>query len=279
MDLKILEALPPWEWPDDADEMFLEILLNDSADEADRLLAAELAGDSTVISDALLDALIGVLSRDDLAENLRERAAISLGPFLEEADIDGFDDPEDMLTTEETFLRIKKSLQQLYMDAKVPKNVRRRILEASVRAPEDWHQDAVRAAYAAGDAEWRLTAVFAMRWIRGFDKQILESLESENPDLHYQAVRAAGNWEIDAAWPHVSKLITSKNTDKTLLLAAIEAAPGIRPQEAGLILSDLADESDDEEIVDAVDEAMAMSGADLDDFDEDEDDEEEEDDD
>ena len=199
MDLKILETIPSWEWPEDAGKQILEILLNDSADEADRLLAAELAGDCTTIDDALLDALISIVNKDDLPEELREKAAISLGPFLEEADIDGFDDPDDIRITEETFLRVKKSLQQLYMDANVPKNVRRRILEASVRAPEDWHQDAVRAAYAAGDAEWRLTAVFAMRWVRGFEPQILESLESENSDLHYQAVCAAGNWEIDAA--------------------------------------------------------------------------------
>jgi hypothetical protein len=144
------------------------------------------------------------------------------------------------------------------MDANVPRDVRRRILEASVRAPQDWHSDAVRAAYASADEVWRLTAVFCMRFVRGFDAQILEALNSTNPDIHYEAVLAAGNWEVDAAWPHVAALVTSRETEKPVLLAAIEAAASIRPQEAFEILNDLAD-SDDEDIADAVHEAMAMA--------------------
>jgi hypothetical protein len=53
-------------------------------------------------------------------------------------------------------------------------------------------------------------------------------------------------------------LITSKTTDKALLLAAIEGVVGIRPQEAPEILGDLLD-SDDEDIVEAVHEALAMA--------------------
>jgi hypothetical protein len=53
-----------------------------------------------------------------------------------------------------------------------------------------------------------------------------------------------------------------------LLLAAIEAIPSIRPQEASEVLSGLS-ESDDEDIVEAVDEALATaeepSGEDMDD--------------
>src|SRR5262249_18487618 len=131
-------------------------------------------------------------------------------------------------------------------------------LEASVRAPQDWHADAIRAAYASGDEAWKLTAVFCMRFIRGFDAQILEALEDPNPDIHYEAVIAAGNWELDGAWPYVAGLVTSENTEKPLLLAAIEAVATIRPHEAEEILADLA-ESDDEDIIAAVDEALAMA--------------------
>jgi hypothetical protein len=96
-----------------------------------------------------------------------------------------------------------------------------------------------------------------MRWIRGFDDLILEALESANPEIHYEAVCAAGTWEVDAAWSHVAALVTSKDTDKALLLAAIDAVSSIRPKEAGVILVDLTD-SDDEDIVEAAYEAMAM---------------------
>ncbi|MGD9364356.1 MAG: hypothetical protein PVH87_01585 [Desulfobacteraceae bacterium] len=260
MDLKLLEETPPWDWPEDAGKMLLGILAEDQADTSDRLLAAELAGDYTVINDELVDALLSIIQGDDESAELRGRAAISLGPILEHGDIDGFDDPDDVPISEGMFRKIQETLRRLYLDAAVPKNVRRWILEASVRAPREWHQDAVREAYAGDDEDWRLTAVFSMRWVRGFDNQILEALESDNQDIHYQAVCAAGSWEVDAAWPHISRLVSAPGTDKPLLLAAIDAVVGIRPQEAGMILVDLI-HSDDEEIVEATHEAMAMAAA------------------
>ena len=258
MDLKTLKDTPPWDWPEGAGKMFLEILRDDQADESDRLLAAELAGDFTVINDDLVDALLSILLSGVESEELRCKAVISLGPALEHAETDGFEDPSDVPLTEQTFHMIQESLRQLYMDANVPKNVRRWILEASVRAPQDWHQDAVRAAYSSDDEDWKLTAVFSMRFVRGFGDQILEALESADPDVHYEAVCAAGNWEVDGAWPHITTLVTSKETEKPLLLAAIDAVASIRPREAGGILVDLTD-SDDEDIAEAAYEAMAMA--------------------
>ena len=127
-----------------------------------------------------------------------------------------------------------------------------------MRAPQRWHPDAVRAAYGSDDEAWRLTSVFCMRFVRGFDEQILEALDSTNPDIHYEAVCAAGAWEVDAAWPHISALVTSGSIDKPLLLAAIDAVASIRPREAAEILHALTD-SDDEDVVEAVFEAMAMT--------------------
>jgi len=272
MDLKKLDETPSWEWPEYADKLLFEILADNQADASDRILAVELAGDCSVINDELVDLLLSILQGKNASEELRCAAAISLGPVLDCADMEGFDDPEDVPISEKTFRKIQKLLRRLFRDAAVPENVRRRILEASIRAPQDWHQNAIRAAYAGDDEDWRLTAVFAMRWVRGFDNQILEALESSNQDIHYQAICAAGNWEVDAAWSHVSGLVSSQVTDKPLLLASIDAVAGIRPQEAGVILMDLTD-SDDEEIVEAAHEAMAMAEAlSSDEFDDDDDD-------
>ena len=258
MNLTILKDTPPWEWPEGTAATLLDILRGDRGSASDLLLAAELAGDFTVINAELVDALLSILRSGDKPEAVRGRAAISLGPVLENADTMGFEDADDLPITERSFHRIQESLHKLYMDADVPKEVRRRILEASVRAPQDWHPHAIRAAYASDDEVWRLTAVFCMQFVRGFDEQILEALDSRNPDIQYEAVVAAGNWEVDAAWPHVAALVTSMETEKPLLLAAIAAAASIRPQEAFVLLDDLAD-SDDEDIADAVHEALAMA--------------------
>jgi hypothetical protein len=267
MKLKTYIDTPPWEWPEDADKIFSEALRDDQADESERLLAAELAGDATVINDELADELLGIVSDDNESAGLRARAAISLGPALEYVFIDGFEDPEEVPISENKFHEIQETLCKLYLDTDVPKEVRRRILEASVRAPQNWHPDAIREAYASADESWRLTAVFCMRFVRGFDEQILETLETGNQDIHYEAVCAAGNWEVDAAWSHISSLITTEDTDKYLLMAAIEAVASIRPQEAAEILIDLT-QSEDEDIAEAASEAMAMTEAFFDDEDE-----------
>ena len=273
MKLTVLEGIAPWDWPVDARENILQALKDDRADAAERLLAAELAGNFVAINDDLAHALLEILHRSVEPDELRGRAAISLGPILEEADIDGFDDLDDLAICEDTFKQIQESFHRLYADPDVPKLVRRRILEASIRAPQDWHHDAVREAYASDDQDWKLTAVFSMRWVRGFKGQILESLDSENKDIQYEAVCAAGNWALDAGWPHVSQLVRSKETDKALLLASIDAVGKIRPQEAAMILYDLT-EYEDEDIVEAAHEAVAMadgsSGDEIDDSDDDE---------
>jgi hypothetical protein len=240
--------------------MLLDVLRNGAAGEADLLLATGLAGDVTVVNDELAEVLLSIVRSSDKTGEVRARAAISLGPALEDADTNGFEESAYSSTiSQRTFDTIQSSLRALYLDAAVPGEVRRRILEASVRASQDWHQGAVRAAYASGDESWRLTAVFGMRFVRGFSEQILESLDSDNEDIRYEAVLAAGSWEVAGAWPHMVALVTSAETPKHLLLAAIDAVASIRPAEALTILGDLLD-SDDDEVVAAVEEALVLAG-------------------
>lgn len=258
MDLKTLNDTPPWEWPESAAGTILDVLRNSSADEDERLLAAELAGDPVVIDDTLASSLMLIAMDPAETDDLRKEAVRSLGPVLEESDIEGFDDPDDTPISEESFLRIKQSLYDLYRDTGVSEDLRREVFVASVRAPSDWHEEEIRRAYSRGDDFWKTAAVFCMRFAKGFDGQILESLSSRNKDIQYHAVYAAGNWELDAAWEQVSEFVTSKRTDKDLRLAAIAAIAVIRPSEAIEILEPLTD-SKDEDIAGAAQEAIAMA--------------------
>ena len=259
MILNTLKDLPPWDWPDDAGRRILEVLLDDRAEEADRLLAAELAGALTVMDDELVEPLVSIVRNPDASVKMRGMAAIALGPTLQLADPERLSDLDGVPFSATTAGHIQDLFQRLFNDPAVPTVLRRPILEASVRCPQDWHRDAVRDAYSSGDEDWKLTAVFSMCWIHGFDDQILEALNSDNEDIHYEAVCAAGNWGIDAAWSHVAALLTSPHTDKDLLLAAIDAAAYIRPREARAILLDLTD-SDDEDIAEAAEDALTMTG-------------------
>ena len=118
----------------------------------------------------------------------------------------------------------------------------------------------MRTAYADSDEDWTLTAVFCMRFIEGFEEQILEALEARDSDIRFQAVLAAGKWQINAAWPHLADLLTSEHSDRDLRLAAIEAAAGVRPEEAAALLAELTQDGD-EEIAEAAIEALSMAEA------------------
>jgi HEAT repeat protein len=278
VDLRTLEATPPWEWPRDAEEILINALQNPRAPARDRMTAAELAGDLPSKDDEIAGVLLSIVSNASEPPLLRASAAISLGPVLEEVEMEGFDEPlSEPPIAKELFLRIQETFRKVYSDKQEPKELRRRILEASVRSSQEWHTDAIRAAFSSDDQEWKLTAVFAMRYVQGFDKEILEMLDSRNPDIHFEAVLAAGECELEAAWPHLEDLLTSGNTEKRLLLAAIEAAGSIPSDEALPILLDLAG-SRDEEIAEAADDALSMAQgrAEFEEFEEEEEDEDEE---
>jgi hypothetical protein len=97
-----------------------------------------------------------------------------------------------------------------------------------------------------------------MAHLKGFESQILESLNSDDSEIVYEAVRGAGNWQLNAAWPRVVELLKSPDTDKPTLMAAIEAVAAIRPKEAGKLLRKFVD-SKDEDIAETASEALGMA--------------------
>lgn len=276
IDLRTLQDTPPWDWPLGVGELFKEVLEDRHADPADRLIAAELAGDYTVINDDLAYILMSIVRNPAEPDDLRAAAAIAFGAALESSDTTGFDDPGDLPPISESAFRdIQGTLRAVYSDPSGSRILRRRVLEASVRAGEDWHAGAIMTAYTSGDRDWILTAVFAMRYVAGFNEQIVEALRSADPDIHYEAVVAAGNWEVAAAWPHISALLKDPNIPKELLLAAIETVPSIHPDEAWEVLEGFT-LSEDEEIAEAAQEAIDMAEIGMDEEFEIEEDEEEE---
>jgi hypothetical protein len=284
MDIKILKETPPWEWPSDAGQVFAKTALDRDAERGDRLAAVELAGNVCVVNDSLVDVLLSILRDPEEFEELRGQSAIALGPIIELVDTDGFEGPEVPPISQEAFLRLQSDLRSLYEQDGMAVLIRRRILEAAVRAEELWHQAAVQEAWWSDAEEWRLTGAFCMRYVRGFEAEILEALDSSNPAIRYEAMCAAGQWQLQGAWPHVAEAIHSPDTDRLFLLAAIEAAPGIRADETPALLAELVD-ADDDDVAGAALEAIAMAEGELGDdddilcgFEDDEEEEEDEDD-
>lgn len=254
MDLTLIESIPPWDWPRNAGEMFARILRDRQSAPSERLLAASLAGSTVVLDEQMVELLLSLVQDHSEPDELRATAAISVGPILEATDMEGFDeDFSEPPISRATFELIGATFRRLHDSPDTPKLVRRRILEASVRCTAEWHPDAIRTAYDGGDEEWRLTAVFCMGYVRGFDAEILKMLESQDSEVHHAAVVAAGRWGLSAAWRHVRGLLRA-GTEKQLLLAAMGAAACIAPKKAVKLLQELA-RSHDQDIADAANEA------------------------
>ena len=268
MDVHALAATPPWDWPADARNEILAALRNPEAPQEDRLMGADLAGELIVMDDEMAEELLRILDDAGEEEALRGSAAISLGPALEEADLQFPDDLDPPAVSQALCNRAKSVLRRRYMDPGTPKAVRRLALEASVRAPEPWHSGAVRAAYHDGDRDWKLTAVFCMRFVTGFEDEIVESLGSHDGGILYEAVCAARDQEVEGAWPYVRNLVLAASRGAPLLqddpdgqwyllLAAMNAVAHIRPMEAHETLAGLVD-SDDDAIAEAAMEVLDM---------------------
>ena len=163
MDLRTLKDTSPWDWPEGTGKMPLDILRDDRTSESDLLLAAELAGDLTVINDELVEALLFILHRGDRSDEVRGRAVISLGPVLEHADTQRFEDADDLPITERAFHGLQESLRKLYWDANVP-TFPRRCGGGSWRPPCAPRRTGMRMRSAPpADDVWRLTAVSRRR--------------------------------------------------------------------------------------------------------------------
>src|SRR5882672_1145678 len=127
MNVRTLSEIPPWEWPKSARKILRDALTNRQSPEADRVTAAELAGDLVVMNDDLAAILLRIVEDSSAPEQLRARGAISFGPVLEQAYIEGFEegDLESIPISENTFDQIQSSLKRLSEDEGVPKEVRR----------------------------------------------------------------------------------------------------------------------------------------------------------
>jgi hypothetical protein len=257
MDVTTLSETPSWEWPEAAKEIIQKSLIARGDLPEERALAVELAGELVVIDDGLANTLLGLVGDAGESEVIRSRAAIALGPALEEVamEIGYADDLDDTAISMETYERIQSDFRNLFLDGGTPNEVRRRILEASIRGEREWHADAVRAAFHSDDEGWRMTAVFAMAHVPGFDEEIMLALTDPSAAVRREAVRAAGSRGLTAAGARIASILKNERKDRELLLAAIAAVGGVAPGEAAELLSGV--DSDDPEVDDAVAEVRA----------------------
>jgi HEAT repeat protein len=261
-------------WPDIEPERRLQLLrqLNDLAednpdlnfdavhlatlrDPEPRVRMAALDGLWEYDDRALIPVLIDMMQSDDDMD-VRATAAMSLGHFVVLGEF-GSLSPADVALMEE-------ALAGAINDAAEAEDVRARALESLGARSEPWVADLISDAYSSGSQRMQASAIHAMGRSCDVDwlPDVIEQLQSEEPELRYEAATAAGMIADEAVVPHLAFLVHDE--DAEVQETAIEALAEIGGSEARAILMRLLS-TGDEWVQDAAREALAnmeLAGAD-----------------
>lgn len=237
---------------------------DDPAVRADALEEIAIAVDAAIARE-----LLGLARDPERGEEERGRAVTALGPALEQCYLeeapDGSLEPPPPGTEEwwgeppfssTEYGEVLEELRRLHEDDSLPKLVRRRAFEAAVRAPRDWQRKAVLSAWRSDDPEWRLTAVFAMGYLHGFEDEIREAFEGDDPALRREAMLTAGHGpsgEILA--DELLPVAADPEAPQQDRLIAIDRVAELHPDGAFEILDELTADLD-AVVADAAEEAL-----------------------
>jgi len=207
------------------------------------------------------------LQENDLDERVRAGAGSALGHFVYQGELDEI--PAETLKVIE---------EQLLCTVHGPDStlVRRKALEALGFSSRPEVMGLIENAFASADDDWVVSALFAMG--RSADRRwagdVLRVMNSENPLIRLESVRAAGELEIKRAGPKLIELLDDADGD--VRGAVIWSLSQIGGQGAAEALEALLEENVDEEEVALLEEALdnlafneGFGSFDLFDFDED----------
>lgn len=149
---------------------------------------------------------------------------------------------------------------EIHSDRSEPLEARRRALEALSNSSHPDVECLIREAYADGNHDLKISAIFAMgRTCSKVWRDILmEELDSADSELVYEAVTACGQIQLHESVRRVGELATSE--DREIQLAAIWALGEIGGNHAFEILTSLEEIIEDEEAAAVVDEALDTAG-------------------
>lgn len=202
----------------------------------------------------LVDPLLNFLDNDPSPE-VRTAAATALGIYVFLGEMEELP-PEEARRVEDALLAVFNGNDTL--------EVRRRALESAGFSHRPEAAAAIDKAYTQGDDLLRVSALFAMG--RSLDRErwgdtVIEDLGHPNPEVRFEAVRAAGELQLEEAAPVLGELVNE--ADPEIQELSIWSLGEIGGEEAQSILEELLETADGELsslIEDALSNAELMAG-------------------
>lgn len=202
----------------------------------------------------LIEPLLNFLAHDE-SVRVRTAAATALGIYVYLGEMEELP-ADEMQEIEDALLGV--------FDGGDAVEIRRRALESLGFSQRPEVADAIDRAYTDGDDLMQVSALFAMgrsldpdRW----GETVLEDLAHPNPEIRFEAARAAGELQLDEAVPALGPL--TGDSDGEVQEISIWALGEIGGEEARRILEEkleTADEALSEQIEDALSNAELMDG-------------------
>lgn len=187
------------------------------------------------------------LMQQDPGANVRAAAASALGRFVYLGEIEEI--PEKQLRRiEDALLATITGGDEL--------EVRRRALEALSFSGRPEVPPLIEQAYHSPEQKLRVSAVFAMGRSAdpGWGEHVIAEIESDDPEIRFEAVRAAGELELREAVPALKRRLG--DVDLPIHEAAIWSLGQVGGPDARAALLDLLDETEDEEEREYIEEAL-----------------------
>jgi HEAT repeat protein len=212
--------------------------------------------ETIVVMDRLVE-----LAKEDRSDSVRAAALKALGRFILKGELGELPETETV--------RAQQAAVAAMNNLREPVEVRRRALEAIANSSHEQVPGAIQKAYRGDDQLMRLSAVYAMgrtcddRW----ENTVLKELDSRDPEMRYEATRAAGELELVSAVNRLGQLVA--DDDPEIQDMAVWSLGEIGGREALRILRavlEMAEESEDDDLINAVEDAIgnaSLAGGDM----------------
>jgi HEAT repeat protein len=181
---------------------------------------------------------------------VRASAASALGLFVYKGELEEIP-PEMLARIEDRLLVVEKDGDEAI--------VRRRALEALGYSSRPEVPGLIREAYRSADKEWQASALFAMGRSADetWEKDILNRLNAQEPEVELEAVKAAGHLELQSARELLlAKLDHYNELDEEVRLSVAWSLSQIGGENVREVLEKLAEEIQDDEEVDYIEMAV-----------------------
>ena len=191
------------------------------------------------------------LVKSDPDEVVRADAASGLGVYVYRGELGEISEATAHLVMDTLLAAYRGNDTQL---------VKRKCLESLGFSSNQPIPSLIRKAYDSADMTWRVSALFAMgrsadaRW----RKQVTASLNDPDPEIRYEAIRAAGELEMkDARQTLLEFLLDEENREnEDMFRAIVWSLSQIGGDNVRATLSELIDLADEDEAVDFIEDAL-----------------------